>query len=123
MGSVLIKYLNTGSSTGAVNFPEVDLRNPPFLNSPAEAADDSLLAVRIINVHRNVPGVLKQINKVLSDFNVEKQICDSKDNIGYIMADMLVKNDTDLRKIQSVLLSIPETLKVRLLYNQPGGKS
>jgi hypothetical protein len=42
----LISYINNGRTLGAVNFPEVDLPlNPNTL--------------RLLNIHRNVPGVLR----------------------------------------------------------------
>jgi D-3-phosphoglycerate dehydrogenase len=61
VGLALMKFINNGTTLGAVNFPEVDLRIP--------AADSK--TVRFINVHSNVPGVLKQINKLLSEYNIE----------------------------------------------------
>jgi D-3-phosphoglycerate dehydrogenase len=49
VGNALIRYFNSGSSSAAVNFPEVELRPP---------AGNAKLA-RILNVHQNVPGVLR----------------------------------------------------------------
>ena len=49
VASNLVKFVNAGSSLSAVNFPEVDLR----------ALSGRTRSVRILNVHRNVPGVLK----------------------------------------------------------------
>jgi len=46
---LLIRYINVGSTVGSVNFPEVDLRTP----------DPKARTVRILNIHENVPGVLK----------------------------------------------------------------
>lgn len=51
VGTALVKYINTGSTLGSVNFPEADLRMPP----------EEEKCVRIINCHHNVPGVLKVI--------------------------------------------------------------
>ncbi|MEM6533827.1 MAG: phosphoglycerate dehydrogenase, partial [Myxococcota bacterium] len=50
----MIRYLSEGSTGGAVNFPNVDL--------PKRAS-----AHRLLNVHRNVPGVLGHINRLASD--------------------------------------------------------
>lgn len=47
VASALIKYLNTGATLGAVNVPRVELR------PPREGT------VRILNMHQNIPGVLK----------------------------------------------------------------
>lgn len=89
-----------------MNFPEVDIRSP--------SADT--LTVRIINVHQNVPGVLKQINKVLSDYNIQKQICDSKNAIAYFMADVTVEVEGDMQVINDQLSKIPEIILNRILY-------
>jgi D-3-phosphoglycerate dehydrogenase len=67
VGGALIRYLNYGSTIGAVNFPEVNLR--PILNEGT---------VRLCFTHVNQPGVLKTVNAILGDFNVEKQFSDSK---------------------------------------------
>lgn len=67
VGSALIRFLNYGSTQGAVNFPEVSLR--PILHEGM---------TRLLHVHLNQPGVLKRVNAVLGDFNVEKQYSDSK---------------------------------------------
>ncbi|KAJ3118658.1 hypothetical protein HDU96_010642 [Phlyctochytrium bullatum] len=96
VGSALTKFLQTGSTFGAVNFPEVDLRAPGGKKK----------FVRVLNVHQNVPGVLKQINKILSDFNIEKQICDSKGPIGYLVADLDAEGSGDLEAITSSINSM-----------------
>ncbi|KAJ3318617.1 hypothetical protein HDV06_007142 [Boothiomyces sp. JEL0866] len=106
VGSALVKYINTGSTLGSVNFPEVDIRSP--------SADS--LTIRVINIHQNVPGVLKQINKVLSDYNIEKQICDSKDAVAYFMADVTVEKEEDFVSIHNALTNMPENIQTRVLY-------
>jgi D-3-phosphoglycerate dehydrogenase len=54
VGAALVKFVNAGVTTGSVNFPNVDV--PP---TPGKH--------RILNVHKNVPGVLRDINHVVSD--------------------------------------------------------
>ncbi|EAU93169.1 d-3-phosphoglycerate dehydrogenase 2 [Coprinopsis cinerea okayama7 len=80
------RYLGTGSTIGAVNFPEVDLR---------AITKDQQNQIRICHVHRNQPGVLKQVNDALSPYNVEKQYSDSKGEIAYVMADISNVSTTD----------------------------
>ena len=104
VGLALQKYIESGTTLGSVNFPEVDLRNPP----PGSKT------VRLLNTHLNVPGVLKQINKILSEFNIEKQICDSKDTIAYLMADINVDDDHSLEHIYSSISSMPGILKFNI---------
>ncbi|KAJ3080537.1 hypothetical protein HK102_002981 [Quaeritorhiza haematococci] len=81
VAAALVKYINNGTTLGAVNFPEVDLRMPTA---------DGRRTARILNVHHNVPGVLKQINKILSPYHIEKQICESAGPIAYIMVDIVI---------------------------------
>jgi len=56
------KFLRIGSTAGAVNFPNVDL--------PQRSGTS-----RILNVHRNEPGVLGEINSIISEAkaNIEAQ--------------------------------------------------
>lgn len=54
VGSALVRYINNGTTLGAVNFPECDVRLP---------ADQK--TVRVLNVHQNVPGVLKVLTTVV----------------------------------------------------------
>lgn len=57
VSTALTRYINYGSSVGAVNFPEVDLR--------AIAMEDER-HVRICHVHKNEPGVLRAINEIFA---------------------------------------------------------
>ncbi|KAK9670878.1 D-3-phosphoglycerate dehydrogenase 2, variant 2 [Basidiobolus ranarum] len=81
VAGAIIKYINYGTSLGAVNFPQVNLR--------AINANESKI-IRVIHTHHNVPGVLKEVNNILAKHNVEKQICDSTGDIAYLMADLTI---------------------------------
>ncbi|KAH9441721.1 hypothetical protein MJO29_003924 [Puccinia striiformis f. sp. tritici] len=108
----MIKYLTFGSTVTSVNFPEVSLR--PILESGL---------VRVCHAHHNQPGVLKIINSILADYNVEKQYSDSKADIAYLMADIQL-SDTDNRatcnlEISDLFSGISSTannIKTRILY-------
>jgi D-3-phosphoglycerate dehydrogenase len=102
----LSRYLNYGSSLGAVNFPEVDLRG-----ITAEQSDH----VRVCHVHNNKPGVLKQVNEVLSPYNVEKQYSDSKGDIAYLMADIADVSSTDVNKLKEMINQTSANILTRLL--------
>jgi D-3-phosphoglycerate dehydrogenase len=71
------RYLKIGSSSGAVNFPNVDL---PIKQGTS----------RIINVHRNEPGVLGEINGIISKAgaNIEGQFLSTDEKIGYLVMDV-----------------------------------
>ena len=100
--STLVKFVNVGSTTGAVNFPQVDL-------APVEGAH------RILNVHRNVPGVLRDINKIVSDMhaNIQGQVLATDSNIGYLIMDL----DQDVSKdVKRAVAALPTSIRTRILY-------
>lgn len=68
VAEALVSYVNEGVTLGCCNLPEVNLRSLT-LDEPNH--------VRVIYIHQNVPGVLKRVNEILGDFNVDKQMTDS----------------------------------------------
>ncbi|KAK6205247.1 3-phosphoglycerate dehydrogenase, serine biosynthesis [Scheffersomyces amazonensis] len=107
VGSALTKYINEGSSTGAVNFPEVALR----------ALDlDQQNTVRVLYIHQNVPGVLKTVNNILSNHNIEKQFTDSRGDVAYLMADISDVDIIDIKSLYEQLEQTPYKIATRLLY-------
>ncbi|MBT4793250.1 MAG: phosphoglycerate dehydrogenase [Halobacteriovoraceae bacterium] len=90
------RFLKTGSSVAAVNLPNVDL---PIKNE----------AIRIVNIHRNVPGVLGKINGAISKAgsNIEGQYLSTDEHIGYLVFDVHI-NDVDslIQKISDLEESI-----------------
>ena len=102
----LSRYLNYGSTFGAVNFPEVDLRA-----IPAEQRKQ----IRVCHVHRNQPGVLKQVNDALSPYNVEKQFSDSKGEVAYLMADIAEVSFADLPNLKERISSTDANILTRFL--------
>ena len=98
----LIKFINNGSSTASVNFPLVDL---PMLNK----------SHRILNIHKNVPGVLKQINGIISDLgaNINGQYLATDSDVGYLIVDL----DKDLSdKVKEEIAALPTSIRTRILY-------
>jgi D-3-phosphoglycerate dehydrogenase len=98
----LIKFINAGATTGAVNFPQVDV--------PMDAA-----AHRILNVHRNVPGVLRDVNKIVSDLNanIRAQVLSTDPNIGYLVMD-LDKDVSD--QVHQAVAGLGTNIRTRILY-------
>ena len=98
----LLKFVNGGASTGAVNFPEVELAQQRGTH-------------RILNVHRNVPGVLRDINKIVSDLsaNIHSQILSTDANIGYLIMDLDQDVSDDVRKAMAALST---NIRTRILY-------
>lgn len=96
----LIKYIHTGDSFGAVNFPQLQLR--PLQDG-----------YRILNVHKNVPGVLSAINKIISEYNVNisSQQLATNSLIGYLAMDLEKKPKPEVvEKIQDLETSIQTRL-------------
>lgn len=100
------RYLSYGSTISAVNFPEVDLR--------AITAEQGT-QIRICHVHRNQPGVLKQVNDALSPYNVEKQYSDSKGDIAYVMADIADVSPADFSRLRERVSSTDANILTRFL--------
>ena len=90
------RYLKIGSTSGAVNFPNVDL---PLGHK----------ASRLLNVHRNEPGVLGEINGIVSSAgaNIQAQYLSTDEKIGYLVMDLETANVKDLsKKIQGLSRSL-----------------
>jgi D-3-phosphoglycerate dehydrogenase len=106
VSGALERYLLFGTSVGAVNFPEVDLR--------AITADQRNF-VRVCHVHHNIPGVLRRVNEILSDHNVEKQFSDSKGPVAYLMADIADVSEEDVQSIYEQINRTDANIITRLL--------
>ncbi|KAH8920731.1 hypothetical protein BT69DRAFT_1256883 [Atractiella rhizophila] len=112
VGSAIVRYLNFGSTIGAVNFPEVSLR--PILK-------DNI--ARLCHIHLNQPGVLKRVNAILGEYNVEKQFSDSRGDIAYLMADIELtaggkeeeENWKMIKEIFDAISQAPSNVKTRML--------
>lgn len=57
----------------------------------------------MIYIHRNVPGVLRRVNEILGNHNVDKQISDSKGDIAYLIADVSDVKVGDIKDISDSL--------------------
>lgn len=107
VSEALVKYVNEGTTIGAVNMPEVALRSINL-----EESDH----VRLVYIHHNVPGVLKQVNEILGDHNVDKQTTDSRGQIAYLMADISHMNTTIAKELYQRLESLNSRILTRILY-------
>ncbi|EPE34031.1 NAD(P)-binding Rossmann-fold containing protein [Glarea lozoyensis ATCC 20868] len=107
VAGALVRYINSGVTLGAVNFPEVNLRSLTL--------DESNHA-RVIYIHQNVPGVLRKVNEILGDHNVDKQTTDSKGDVAYLMADVSDVRTSDLKDISDALEGLSSKIAVRILY-------
>jgi len=98
----LLQFLEKGISTGSHTVPVLAL-------PPHEGAH------RILHIHKNVPGVLGEINSMLSKnkINILGQYLKTNDEIGYVVLDL----DKNISKEAIQLLrKVEHTIKVRMLY-------
>ena len=72
-------------------------------------------AHRLLRIHRNVPGILAQINSILAEAkcNILGQYLKTNEQIGYVITDVNKKYE---EKIINQMKSIPDTIKFRILY-------
>lgn len=102
VSSKLLSYLEKGITLGSHTVPALSL--PPQEGSH-----------RILHIHKNVPGVLSQINTQLSkhNINIVGQYLKTNEAIGYVVVDV----DKQLSNRATMLLKeVPHSIKVRLLY-------
>jgi D-3-phosphoglycerate dehydrogenase len=102
VSAALLKYVNQGSTTGAVNFPQVELAMAKGTH-------------RILNIHRNVPGVLRDINKIVSDHNanIRAQVLSTDADVGYLIMDL----DHDVSQdVKQAVGDLPTSIKTRILF-------
>jgi D-3-phosphoglycerate dehydrogenase len=107
VADALVRYINQGITLGSVNLPEVQLRSLT-LDEPDHA--------RVIYIHRNVPGVLRRVNEILGDHNVDKQISDSKGDVAYLMADISSVKFEQIKDIYESLEGLSSRVLTRVLY-------
>jgi len=107
VGEALVRYINSGSTIGCVNMPEVTLRSLTL-------AEEN--HVRVIFIHSNRPGVLRQVNSILGDHNVDKQMSDSRGDVAYLMADISDVNTGDIRSLYESLEALSSKIMTRVLY-------
>jgi D-3-phosphoglycerate dehydrogenase len=107
VGEALVRYVNSGVTLGSVNLPEVNLRSLT-MDEPNHA--------RVIYVHHNVPGVLRKVNEILGDHNVDKQITDNKGDVAYLMADISDVRPGQIKEISDSLEALSSRIMTRILY-------
>jgi D-3-phosphoglycerate dehydrogenase / 2-oxoglutarate reductase len=101
-----VEYSDVGSTTGAVNFPGVQL--PP---RPA--------GTRFIQIQRNLPGELQRLNEVFArhQVNIAAQYYQTQGDIGYVVLDA-DGSVVDAEGIVKEIRALPGTLRARMLYRR-----
>ncbi|MFI5152018.1 MAG: phosphoglycerate dehydrogenase [Chitinophagales bacterium] len=98
----LFQYLEMGITIGSHTVPALSL--------PQQMGTH-----RILHIHRNVPGVLSEINTQLSKHNINilAQYLKTNEDIGYVVLDIDKKISAQALQL---LKNVKQTLKTRLLY-------
>jgi len=98
----LVKYSDTGATIGATNFVQVSLQ--PNNN-----------AQRFLHIHKNEPGVLKEVNYVFTSkgINIAGEYLQTDPEVGYVIID----TESCLgNSILNELRAVKGTIRVRMLY-------
>lgn len=102
VSDTLTRFATTGATRGAVNFPHVE--PPPYKDTH-----------RVLNVHRNVPGVLGNVNRIVSDLNanIDSQVLSTDPHIGYLIMDL--HHDVSA-EVSRAIGALPTSIRTRVLY-------
>lgn len=98
----LVKYSDTGATIGATNFVQISLQ--PNRN-----------AQRFLHIHKNEPGILKEINYVFTSkgINIAAEYLQTDPEVGYVIIDTESRlSDSIIRELKN----IEGTIRVRMLY-------
>lgn len=95
-----IDFINTGNTVGSVNMPEMMLHHNPRTH-------------RVLNVHKNVPGVLRNINQVLQHYNVVAQMLMTRGGVGYLIVEV---DSAVSKQAKAEIAAIPQNIRTRVLY-------
>jgi D-3-phosphoglycerate dehydrogenase len=98
----LLKFVNAGTTRSAVNFPKIEAPHVPG-------------AHRILNVHRNVPGVLRDVNQIVSELNANilAQTLSTDTEIGYLVTDL--EHDVS-KEVCERMANLSTSIRTRILY-------
>ncbi len=101
-----VEYSDVGSTTGAVNFPQVQL-------SPRPAG------TRFIQVQRNLPGELGRLNEIFAQHkvNIAAQSYQTDGDLGYVVLDAEGKVE-DAGEILDRIRGLSGTIRARILHRR-----
>jgi D-3-phosphoglycerate dehydrogenase / 2-oxoglutarate reductase len=100
----MIDYIDSGSTMGAVNFPQVQLQARS-------------LGARFSHVHRNAPGMLRRLNEVFlqRDINIFAQYLETDKEIGYVVLDADLAGQASPEILEEIR-ALDGTIRARLIY-------
>jgi D-3-phosphoglycerate dehydrogenase / 2-oxoglutarate reductase len=100
----MVDYFDSGSTMGAVNFPQVQLQARS-------------LGARFSHVHRNAPGMLRRLNEVFlqRDINIFAQYLETDKEVGYVVLDADLAGQSS-SEILDEIRGLDGTIRARLIY-------
>lgn len=100
----LVDYATVGNTSMSVNYPGVALPAVPGSH-------------RLVHLHKNVPGVLASINRILADHgvNVEGQLLRTKDDLGYVLTDI---GSSYSEEVLDKLRAMDVTIRLRTIASE-----
>lgn len=101
VAGTLSRFASQGSTAGSVNLPQVELAPTPG-------------TWRLAHVHQNVPGVLRDVNRVVGDAgaNIHAQLLSTTADLGYLLMDL----DANLtEQVVEGLKKLPTTIQARVV--------
>ncbi len=101
VGHKFIDFVTAGSTALSVNLPGLGLPR----------RSDTL---RLVHLHRNVPGVLARVNGILAehDVNIEAQLLGTRGDVGYLVTDSI---SGTTQAIVDQIRAMPETIRLRVI--------
>jgi D-3-phosphoglycerate dehydrogenase / 2-oxoglutarate reductase len=100
----MLDYFSSGSTMGAVNFPQVQLQARS-------------IGARFSHVHRNVPGMLRRLNEIFlqRDINIIAQYLETDREVGYVVLDADLTGH-DSHGLLDEIRALDGTIRARLVY-------
>lgn len=96
----MVQFINTGTTISCVNLPSVSLPHNDKVH-------------RVLNVHKNVPGVLRDVNAVLDKYNVVSQMLLTNRDVGYLMVEV----DQEVSQaVKEKIEGLASSIRTRILY-------
>jgi len=101
VATTLVRLVRMGTTVGAVNFPQVEVPMTPGKH-------------RVLNVHKNVPGVLGAVNRIVSehDANISAQMLRTDESVGYLVMDL----DQEVApEVSRAIAALPTSIRTRIV--------
>ncbi|HSW48422.1 MAG TPA: phosphoglycerate dehydrogenase [Candidatus Saccharimonadales bacterium] len=98
----ILNFVGNGTTIGCINLPELSLPDNPHTN-------------RFLHIHKNIQGVLADINRIMREnqANIEGQYLKTNEEIGYVITDVTTQKAAVIMK---ELEKIPGTIRVREIF-------